>query len=287
MIREENFSKNENVDLPLMQSRKCNRQTALSKPRPQPQPKTKKQLLQDFWQACNWRQLKRRAQPKEIMLVVKNNYGKIGILAIIIILTFKMNVPVAENNTQLTENQLIEQSAIFSLPDEAPTAILANNIQNEAQNTIILSRLENINAETKKYFLKRFVKVAQSEQQKFKIPASICLAFSILYSGFDTNEISQNYQNYFHLSCQELTSKNAQTVDYQGECLLKFETAWAGFRAQSEFLIANYGDLPETAGEDCQLWLIGLQRLGYEKTAFSVELLSEIISIYDLQKYDK
>lgn len=282
---EQNFAEMNEAEMPQLQPKKSNPQTALSKPRPQAQPRSKKQLLQDFWHACSWRQLKRRAHPTELLQLGRRHYGKLATCVFLGIIISKVEFGNLSNSTQNVDNQTVAQAGFFATTTDNPSPQLVSYGEENAENQLILNRLGEIPTENKRRFLSRFGKVAKSEQEKFGIPASVCLSMAILYSGFGTSELSTNQNNFFHLTAEEI--KNVQTIDYQGETVAKFETAWASFRAHSEFLVNNFGDLRETAGKNSELWLLGLERLGYEKTAFSAELLNAIIDEYELKKYDK
>jgi len=284
-MTEQNFAEVNGAEMPQLQPKKSNPQTALSKPRPQAQPRSKKQLLQDFWHACSWRQLKRRAHPTELLQLGRRHYGKLATCVFLGIIISKAEFGNFSNPTQTVDNQPVAQAGFFTNSADNPSPQLVSYSENNAELQLILNRLAEISTEEKRRFLHRFGKVAKSEQEKFGIPASVCLSMAILYSGFGTSELSSSQNNFFHLNCQEL--KNAEQVDYQGECVAKFETAWASFRAHSEFLIDNFGDLRETAGKNSELWLLGLERLGYEKAAFSAELLTAIINEYELKRYDR
>ncbi len=283
-MTEKNFVEIHEASMPQLQPKKSNPQTALSKPRPQTQARTKRQLLQDFWHACSWRQLKRQANPKDLLRLGSRHYGKLAACVFLGILIPKIEFSSTQNTAQLVDNQPIAAS-FLSLGTETPSAQLTNYSEANDENQLILTRLGQISTQEKRRFISRFGKVAKSEQEKFGIPAPVLLAMGILYSGFGTSEWAKNQNNFFHLHPHEL--KTAQTVDYEGETVAKFETAWANFRAHSEFLLANFGDLRETAGKNSELWLLGLQRLGYEKAGFSPELLSAIISEYDLNRYNQ
>jgi flagellum-specific peptidoglycan hydrolase FlgJ len=284
-MSEQNFVEINEADMPQLQPQKSNPHKALTKARRPTKAKSKSQILQDFWHACSWRQLKRRAHPTELLQLGRRHYGKLATFVFLGIIISKVEFSTYPNLIQTVDNQPVAQAGFFTNSADNPSPQLVSYSEENAELQLILNRLAEISTEEKRRFLHRFGKVAKSEQEKFGIPASVCLSMAILYSGFGTSELAKNQNNFFHLNCQEL--KTTETVDYQNECVGKFATAWENFRAHSEFLITNYGDLRETAGKNSELWLLGLERLGYEKAAFSAELLTAIINEYELKRYDK
>ncbi|MEZ4988463.1 MAG: glucosaminidase domain-containing protein [Saprospiraceae bacterium] len=99
----------------------------------------------------------------------------------------------------------------------------------------LLKRLRQVSEPDIEAFVQRFQHVAQSEQEKFGIPASIILAHALLQSNAGTLPVASVGYNYFALPCT--SDWEDQTQDgSSSECLRKYNNAWLSFRDHSLFL---------------------------------------------------
>ena len=138
------------------------------------------------------------------------------------------------------------------------------------------------NTTARKYF-NRFAKVAQGEQRKFNIPASITLANAYVHSLAGTNELATAHKNYFALPCMTTTSN---TIDYKGNCYEKFSTAWLSFRKHSEYITTGqYASLKNLGASDYKRWATALEGKGYSEKGLG-ELLIQVIEQFELTKFD-
>jgi flagellum-specific peptidoglycan hydrolase FlgJ len=195
--------------------------------------------------------------------------------------------PTAE--AEATQTDIVSPTPALA---KIPNPTISN--QQTKKSSALLSALAKIPVATQTAFLKRFVKVAQDEMQKFGVPASITLAFAIAYSEFGGNSLAQTHNNFFAVQCDE----NKITIGVSGKttpeynpnfCFMHFENAWSSFRTHSLILASEpYQELAKIANGDYKVWAIGLERLGYRQhdASFSAESLREIIEAFDLQRFD-
>ncbi|MEO0627411.1 MAG: glucosaminidase domain-containing protein [Bacteroidota bacterium] len=134
-------------------------------------------------------------------------------------------------------------------------------------------------------FLDRFHSVAQTEQERYGIPASIILANGLLQSQGGTRNSLSTTANYFMLPC---------TPDWRGQkqedgtpCLRVYPNAWTSFRDHSLFITTGrFAQLTTLAANDYQAWARGLQQIGYPGGTNLANELIEVIEEYGLTRYD-
>lgn len=131
-------------------------------------------------------------------------------------------------------------------------------------------------------FLKRFAHVAVSERKKFGIPASIILASAYANSQAGQRETALAANNFFALSCAE--GWEGETTQISGQCVRKYETAWASFRDYSIHLSSQewFGSLKKSSGKDWKKWV---EKLGSEGVANAKEM-RQVIEAYRLEDLD-
>jgi flagellum-specific peptidoglycan hydrolase FlgJ len=96
----------------------------------------------------------------------------------------------------------------------------------------IQSSLPEIGDDEAMSFFKRFRKVAEGEEQKFGIPASVTLACAYVNSFAGSRDLSKTAHNYFALSCS--AKWNGKSVNQNGKCYRSYETAWESYRDFTE-----------------------------------------------------
>ncbi|MFN0035073.1 MAG: glucosaminidase domain-containing protein [Saprospiraceae bacterium] len=131
-------------------------------------------------------------------------------------------------------------------------------------------------------FLKRFAHVAVSERKKFGIPASVILAASYANSQAGQRETAGAANNFFALACTD--GWEGETTKIGGQCVRKYETAWASFRDFSIHLAGQEwcGSLKKSAGKDWRKWV---EKLGNEGVADAKEM-RKVIEAYRLEELD-
>lgn len=134
-------------------------------------------------------------------------------------------------------------------------------------------------------FVTRFAHVAQAEQEKFGIPASITLATGLLYSRGGRAAAVRDLNNYFRLGCSADWTGARGTAD--GECLRRYESAWTSFRDFSLTLTGpSYGKLTRFGPRDYRRWAAGMQELGFQDNDALASELQRTIDRYQLFRYD-
>ncbi|CAH1002474.1 hypothetical protein LEM8419_03353 [Neolewinella maritima] len=132
-------------------------------------------------------------------------------------------------------------------------------------------------------FVERFGHVAQAEQDKFGIPASVILALGLLNSEAGQAPTSQQLNNYFALTCDRGWS--GQTGQVAGSCQRQYESAWASFRDFSTYLTSgSYTRLQQFDARDYRRWALGLEELGY-RGATAAEIV-RVVEGYGLARFD-
>lgn len=134
-------------------------------------------------------------------------------------------------------------------------------------------------------FLHRFIPVAQSEQRKFGIPASVILANALLLSQAGKTEAAGKGNNFFDLACTP--DWQGETLRTGGQCLRKYENAWLSFRDHSLYLTTGtMAHLAQLKGATYAAWTEALQEAGFGSTRELARQLNRVIEKYELQAYD-
>jgi len=118
-------------------------------------------------------------------------------------------------------------------------------------------------------YLERFAKLAQTEMNKFGIPASIKMAQAILESSAGHSLAAKSDNNHF------------------GALLAgqPYESAWRNWREHSLLLINKYPHL-QNLGNDYRAWARGLQKVAYNTSPNYANQLLEIIDHFHLEQLD-
>ncbi|MCP9236870.1 glucosaminidase domain-containing protein [Lewinella sp. JB7] len=134
-------------------------------------------------------------------------------------------------------------------------------------------------------FIERFGHVAQAEQQKFGIPASVILATGLLYSRAGNAAGTRDLNNYFGLGCS--ADWNGATGRAAGECLRRYETAWTSFRDFSLYVTSgSFSRMRQFDARDYRRWSAGLEELGFNAEAGLAAQLQRTIDRYELARFD-
>lgn len=118
-------------------------------------------------------------------------------------------------------------------------------------------------------YLDRFAQVAQTEMNKFGIPASIKMAQAILESKAGQAMGTKMDNNHFGAPLAGQT----------------YESAWRNWREHSLLIVNRYEDL-RTHGKDYRAWARGLEKVGYNKSPNYANQLLEIIDRFHLEQLD-
>ena len=134
-------------------------------------------------------------------------------------------------------------------------------------------------------YLERFTHVAQAEQAKFGVPASVHLAAGLLYSEAGQAAPVHSSNSYFGLRCT--ADWAGPTGQSAGQCLRAYETAWAAHRDFSVYVTSGeFGRMRQFGPQDYRRWARGLEELGLHGETGLAEQLVRVIEAYGLQRYD-
>ncbi len=134
-------------------------------------------------------------------------------------------------------------------------------------------------------FLTRFGHVAQAEQEKFGIPASVTLATALLYSRAGSAAGARTNNNYFALGCT--ADWNGATDRIGGDCQRSYESAWTSFRDFSLYVTSGSFDrMKQIDAHDYRRWAAGLQELGFNGNDQLAGELQQTIDRYQLFRFD-
>lgn len=153
-------------------------------------------------------------------------------------------------------------------------------------NAQLMLLLEQVDRGEVEDFVNRFAHVAEAEQEKYGIPASIILAHGLLQSMAGQHPATENGNNYFQLPCTD--DWQGQTQDGQrGACLRRYDNAWMSFRDHSLFYTSGTnGHLRRLKGEDYRRWAEGLQLSKQNENDHLAEQLVRVVREFSLERYD-
>ncbi|MBR9919718.1 MAG: glucosaminidase domain-containing protein [Bacteroidetes bacterium] len=142
-----------------------------------------------------------------------------------------------------------------------------------------------------KSYIRRFRQVAAAEMKKFDIPASIKMGQALLESHAGKSRLAVKLNNHFGIKCFSRSCAKGHCTnfpdDHHKDFFRKYESAWAGWRAHSEFLTkGSYKDL-QKHGLDYKAWAKGLSEIGYATDPNYADKLINIIEKYQLHRLDR
>ncbi len=168
---------------------------------------------------------------------------------------------------QLKGDVLKKASSAFSMGDESDGGKDA---------------LDGIDEDQTQKYIQRFKKVAQAENEKFGIPASVVLSLSLIQSKAGTNPVSIDNHNFFALSCDYGSLGSCSTVG--GNQFRNYNTAWESFRDFSLFAKNNFAPL---IGENYMTWAKALEKSGYGNVENLTAQMLNVVKQYRLNEMDR
>ncbi|MCB0563480.1 MAG: glucosaminidase domain-containing protein [Phaeodactylibacter sp.] len=175
---------------------------------------------------------------------------------------------------------------------------LANTYSNlsNGQKGLANSEDEALRAEKRRKqlkYVKRFVKAAQAEMEKFGIPASITLAQGLLESNVGESKLATHNKNHFGIKCFSRSCKKGHcsnfTDDSHKDFFRIYKSSWDSYRAHSLLLngSSRYQPLFQLNRKDYRSWAHGLKKAGYATDKRYGEKLINLIDDLDLHQYDQ
>ena len=138
-------------------------------------------------------------------------------------------------------------------------------------------------------FIRLWKSIAQQEQSRTGVPASISLAQAIVESRCGTSKLATQNNNYFGIKCFSRNCKEGHCTnrkdDTHKDFFRKFTKKRDSWTAHSNFLCqSRYKPLH---GRTWRGWCNGLQEKGYATDKNYAKSLTAIIEKYKLYQYDK
>ncbi len=144
-----------------------------------------------------------------------------------------------------------------------------------------LQRLASIDDATKRAYLSRFARVAQGEQKKYGVPASVLLATAMLMSQAGASEAALKGNNHFSLPCTQ--DWKGDSGQYSGACLRHYENAWTSFRDCSFFLTTGPNARLCPDNNNHKEWAKALGKMGFPGGADFPDQVVTVIETFGLQ----
>ena len=141
-------------------------------------------------------------------------------------------------------------------------------------------------------YVERFAEVAQTEMEKYGIPASITLAQGLLESNAGESPLATRNNNHFGIKCFSRSCKKGHctnfTDDSHKDFFRKYNNVWESDRAHSYLLRADrYKPLYKLGSSDYKGWAQGLKKAGYATDKQYAEKLINLIEELKLHQYDR
>lgn len=132
-------------------------------------------------------------------------------------------------------------------------------------------------------FINRFKHVAENEQEKYGIPASIILGNALLLSQAGQKDFAKHGNSFFALPCT--TDWQGETGQYDNHCLRHYENAWTSFRDfsfyWSTYLFPNGKEVGSYKAA-----IKAIKEVGFGVGQHYPSQLQEVIKTYNLVKFD-
>lgn len=247
--------------------------------------------------------MSKSSSTSKVKLYLQNHWLKIGIAAVLILVLMKKDLSFSVDLN--APNSLPSKEKSVSPPVKAKgekREILSEKQSTEEESPItklFVAPLNNLLGENKERsdkfwlldedlkvnFINRFTHVAENEQLKYGVPASVILACGLLMSEAGNSELARQGNNYFGLPC---------TADWMGnegyhesKCYRYYENAWTSFRDNSLYLTTYLFPGKQLPANNHRGWIAALEQVKFaDEPNLSAQLL-KIIDHYDLQELDK
>ena len=139
-------------------------------------------------------------------------------------------------------------------------------------------------------YIEKYNVVAQTNRDKYGIPASIILGQAILESGSGTGALCVLANNHFGIKChKDWTGASIKyDDDTADECFRKYDNPYDSFRDHALFLTAGSRYIPlfKLGKKDYKSWAKGLKEAGYATDSLYPTKLIALIERFQLYKYD-
>jgi flagellum-specific peptidoglycan hydrolase FlgJ len=142
-----------------------------------------------------------------------------------------------------------------------------------------------------KAYIKNYSELAQEQQRKYKIPASITLAQGLIEGKAGTSKLAKGNNNHFGMKCFSRNCKKGHCTNHKDDShkdfFRKYKNVRESFEAHSQLLSKkSYAKLKQY-GNDYRKYAYGLKSCGYATDKTYAEKLIGVIEKYDLHRFDK
>ncbi len=183
---------------------------------------------------------------------------------------------------------LVERESGGTLTDAAEKPGLLDRLNifsSKSDGGTLLERLRSTEEAEVNAFIRRFSNVAQVEQEKFGIPASITLAGALLHSQAGTAAVAVGSNNYFGIGCDDDWRGTTSRVGLR--CVRAYDNAWTSFRDHSLYITTgDYAPLTKLSKSDYRAWAAALEEADFNDTDDLARQLIELIDQRQLFQYD-
>jgi flagellum-specific peptidoglycan hydrolase FlgJ len=238
----------------------------------------------------------------KVKVYIRNNWIKIGIASLFLFVLMKkdlsfsvdMNAPSNPPPNEISippvktkekkkevlsqRNHSKEETAVTNLSVAPLTSLLGDKEERS-------DKFWLMDEQGRTEFINRFSHVAENEQMKYGVPASIIIASSLLLSEAGKTEIAQEGNNYFALSCT--ADWLGEEGSHNGTCYRYYENAWTSFRDNSLYLTTYLFPGKQIPADDHESWAAALEQVKYADEPNLANQLIKIINHYNLYKLDK
>lgn len=140
-------------------------------------------------------------------------------------------------------------------------------------------------------YVNRYAEIAQSEMEKYGIPASIKLAQGLLESNVGESPLAVRNNNHFGIKCFSRTCRRGHCSNFSDDShkdfFRKYKNAWESFRAHSQLLQGKrYRHLKQLGTTNYEGWATGLKSAGYATDKRYAPKIIRLIEDLQLYKYD-
>ena len=142
-----------------------------------------------------------------------------------------------------------------------------------------------------KAYIRRFREVAQTEMEKFGIPASVKMAQALLESQAGSSKLATRNNNHFGIKCFSKSCKKGHcsnfSDDHHKDFFRNYQSAWESWRSHSHLLAEGKYKKLLKEGKDYKAWARGLRDMGYATDKQYEKKLINYIERYQLDALDR
>ncbi len=214
---------------------------------------------------------------------------RVAIIALIAYLAFQRDLQIQLNTKSPFTS--IQESPSEKRKVNQYAQPISNKENSKNSNPFAPASPEMLHDQACKRYIERFKEVAQTEQEKYGIPASIKMAQALIESRAGSSRLATSNNNHFGMKCFSRSCKKGHcsnfTDDSHKDFFRKYQSAWESWRAHSEMLNGKRYKHLQKYGTNYKKWSIGLKEAGYATDKKYDSKLIAMIQKYNLDKLDE